>query len=306
MMDNKSIDTTDLSDGAVFIEGCYLPITEAKVSMFDFGFTRSDTVYDVAHVWKGCFFRIEDHLTRFFRSMSIARMSIPYTSDEVREILIECVCHTKLRDAYVAMICTRGLPVKGNRDPRHCINRFYAYAIPYIWIATPEQRERGIHIFISTIPRTSRYSVDPTVKNYNWRDMSHGLLEAFDQGAETVVMLDSDNNVNEGPGFNIFVVTDSQVFTPESGVLEGITRLTVLELCDMINIPVTQKQISSEQLLNADEVFITSTAGGIMPVSRVNNNVVNDEIPGAITQRLTELYWSKHGPQWYGMPITYT
>ena len=154
----------NLTDGAVFMDGEYLPISEAKISMLDFGFTRSDTIYDVVHVWNGSFFRLEDHLDRFFRSLSKAQMSIPYGRDELREILLECVRRTGLKDVYVAVLCTRGLPPKGTRDPRQCVNRLYAYAVPFIWIATPEQREQGMHMFVASIPRTSSQSVDPTIQ----------------------------------------------------------------------------------------------------------------------------------------------
>ena len=296
------------ADGAVFMDGEYLPIAEAKVSILDYGFTRSDTTYDVVHVWNGSFFRLEDHLDRFFRSLGKAHMSLPHDRDAVREILIECVRRTGLRDAYVAMLCTRGLPVTsrdGSRDPRHAINRFYAYAIPFIWIATPEQRERGMHMVISGVPRTAAASVDPTIKNYNWRDMVGGLFEAFERGAETVVMLDPEGHVNEGPGFNVFAVIDDEAVTPESGVLEGITRMSVMDLCQEIGVPTRFAKIRADELLEADEIFIASTAGGVMPVTRIDGRILGTGAPGPMTRRLTDLYWAKHDQGWHATPIDY-
>jgi branched-chain amino acid aminotransferase len=295
----------NLTDGAVFMDGEYLPISEAKISMLDFGFTRSDTIYDVVHVWNGSFFRLEDHLDRFFRSLSKAQMSIPYGRDELREILLECVRRTGLKDVYVAVLCTRGLPPKGTRDPRQCVNRLYAYAVPFIWIATPEQREQGMHMFVASIPRTSSQSVDPTIKNYNWRDMARGLFEAFEKGGETVVMLDPQGNVNEGPGFNIFAVTDGRVVTPASGVLEGITRKAVLELCEELEIDAALTTLPADELINADEIFITSTAGGLMSITRINDRILGNGVPGPVTRKLTALYWSKHDAGWHATPVDY-
>jgi len=295
----------DLSAGVVFMDGHYRPISEAKISMLDFGFTRSDTTYDVVHVWNGSFFRLEDHLDRFSRSLAKAHMSIPHGRDQMREILMQCVRLTGLRDVYVAMLCTRGLPSKKSRDPRLCENRFYAYAVPFIWIANEQQREQGMHMMVASVPRTASASVDPTVKNYNWRDMARGLMEAFERGGETVIMLDPDGNANEGPGFNIFAVIDDKVLTPEEGVLEGITRLAVLEICELSGIESGLATISGEQLLEADEIFITSTAGGIMPITRINDRVLCNGVPGPMTQRLSELYWRKHDEGWHATPVDY-
>src|SRR5437763_4981349 len=108
----------EFDGGCVFIEGDFRPLSEAKISMFDWGFTRSDATYDVASVWDGAFFRLDDHLDRFFSSMRKLRMTIPHTRDEVRGILHHCVRAGGLRASYVAMVCTRGVPPRGSRDPR--------------------------------------------------------------------------------------------------------------------------------------------------------------------------------------------
>ena len=133
----------DYSAGAAFVDGEYVPVSEANISIMDWGFTRSDVTYDVVHVWKGCFFRLEDHLDRFARSCQSLRLDPGYRREQIREILSECVRISGLRDAYVDMICTRGRPNPGLRDPRNCTNRFIAYAVPYIWIFTPSNNSGG-------------------------------------------------------------------------------------------------------------------------------------------------------------------
>jgi len=104
--------------GCVFIDGTYAPLSEAKISMFDWGFTRSDVTYDVVSAWHGAFFRIDTHMDRFFASLQKMRLAIPYTRAELREILHGVVRAGGLQDAYVAMLCTRGVPPRGARDPR--------------------------------------------------------------------------------------------------------------------------------------------------------------------------------------------
>ena len=103
----------------------------------DSGFTRSDVTYDVVAVWNGKFFRLQDHLNRFERGWKRLRMNPELSVAQMREILFECVRRSGLRNAYVEMIISRGLDEEGSRDPRRFRNRFYAYAIPYVWIGKP-------------------------------------------------------------------------------------------------------------------------------------------------------------------------
>ena len=131
----------DFSNGAAYVDGQFVPIAEAKISILDWGFLHSDATYDVAHVWKGKFFRLDDHIERFLSGMDKLRMSIPQNRSDLQSILVDCARASGLREAYVEMICTRGFPKPGSRDPRECTNRLYAFAIPFVWIAIPKNRK---------------------------------------------------------------------------------------------------------------------------------------------------------------------
>ena len=203
------------------------------------------------------------------------------------------------------MICTRGIPKPGSRDPRDCANRFYAFAVPFVWVANEEQRTRGLKLIVSSVQRIAPESVDPVIKNYHWLDFTRGLFEAYDRGGETVVLVDREGNVSEGPGFNIFTIRDGAILTPGRGTLEGITRKTVIELCDEIDIACRGDTVSADTLRSADEVFISSTAGGIMPVTEVDGAPIGDGKPGPITNRLRDLYWSKKEAGWHATPVEY-
>jgi branched-chain amino acid aminotransferase len=199
----------------------------------------------------------------------------------------------------VEMICTRGISPTFSRDPRDAQNRFIAFTIPFGWIANEEQRRRGLHVVISKIPRIPPQSVDPTVKNYHWLDLVGGLFEAYDRGAENVVLLDMNGNVAEGPGFNIFAVIDNRVVTPAVGVLEGITRRAALDICREIDVATEVGALTPTALMNAEEIFITSTAGGVMPVTMIEGKPVGSGRPGSLTRRIVEEYWRKHeDPAW--------
>lgn len=295
----KHIDSCHYPKGVAFMDGLYLPMPEAKISVLDWGLLHSDATYDTVHVWEGRFFRLDLHLDRFLNGLKKLRMDISLSREQVTEVLQNCVGLSEHRSAYVEMICTRGSSPTFSRDPRDAVNRFIAFAIPFGSVANPEQMERGLHVAISSTVRIPPASVDPTIKNYHWLDLVKGLYDAYDKKAETALILDIEGNIAEGPGFNVFLVKDGHVKTPASNVLPGITRRTVLDLCLEIQIGVALTSVSVEDLLKADEVFITSTAGGIMPVTKVDNRAIADGNVGTITTKLKEAYWLKHvDPAW--------
>jgi branched-chain amino acid aminotransferase len=298
-------DSRSYTDGAAFVDGRFLPVGEACVPILDWGFLRSDATYDVAHVWRGSFFRLEDHLDRFERSMEHLHLSPPYDRSEIRDILIECVRLSGLRDAYAEIICTRGIPRPGSRDPRDCENRFYAFVVPFIWIADPEKQERGLHAVIGSKQRIAPESVDPTVKNYHWLDLETGLLEAYERGGETVILVDAEDNVVEGPGFNVFAVEHGTISTPDRGVLEGITRKTIIELAAEHGMQPEARPIPAGELGQADEVFLSSTAGGVIPVTTVDGEAVDNGEPGPVTWQLRDAYWDLHDDPRFSLPVHY-
>ncbi|MER9452000.1 aminotransferase class IV [Mesorhizobium sp. M0254] len=298
-------DTRRYPHGVAFMDGQYLPMSEAKVPVLDWGFLHSDATYDTVHVWEGRFFRLDLHLDRFFRGMERLRMKLPYDRQEVERILSNCVALSGHKSAYVEMICTRGGSPTFSRDPRDAENRFIAFAVPFGSVANKEQLERGLHVGVSETVRIPPTSVDPTIKNYHWLDLVKGLFDAYDAGAETALIMDTNGNIAEGPGFNFFTIKNGQLKTPAFGVLPGITRQTVFELCKEVGLMVTVADLSRDELNEADEVFITSTAGGIMPVTRVDGSSIGSGRVGIVTRQLMELYWQKHSDEAWSTPVNY-
>ena len=295
----------DFSNGAAYIDEQFVPIADAKISILDQGFLHSDATYDVAHVWKGKFFRLDDHIDRFLSGIDKLHMSIPHNRGELRSILIDCVRASGLREAYVEMICTRGISKPGSRDPRECTNRLFAFAIPFVWIANPEKQKEGLHLIVSRLQRIPPESVDPTVKNYHWLDMVMSLFEAYDRGGETAVVVDARGNLVEGPGFNIFAVNGRSITTPAHGVLEGITRRTVIEVATDYGYEVIQHILSADKARTADEMFVTSTAGGVIPITKIDGHKIGTGRPGPVTQELQKGYWTAHENPHYTFKIEY-
>lgn len=285
----------DPSAGTAWVRGAYVPIADAAIPITDWGFLRSDATYDVVTVWDGAFFRLADHLARFRRSCARFRLDPGLDDAQITAILAECVRRSGLRASYVEMICTRGQPPWGSRDPRQAVNCFYAFAVPYVWIANAEQRERGLNVVLSDVRRIPPDSVDPRAKNYHWNDLTMGLLGALDAGGDTVLLSDGAGHVVEGPGFNVFCLTAEGVLvTPADGVLEGITRRTVIEMAEALGLPLQVRALPAVELRGAREAFLSSSGGGVLPVTRVDGQPLGDGRPGPVTRRLVQTYWDWH------------
>lgn len=284
----------DLSDGAAWMHGKIMPLKEASLPLNDWGLTRSDITYDVVPVIKGAFFRLNDYLNRFEASMKDMRLDPKLSRSEIQKALTDMVSASGLRNAYVSMVCSRGVPkVAGSRNPKDCDNHFFAWCVPYVNIIKPEIAKEGASAWISDeVKRIPVDSVNPRNKNYHWGDLTKGLFEAKDNDAETVILVDHKNFVTEGPGFNVFAVKDNVVLTSNHGVLEGISRLTILDICDELSIQKEVRPITKEEFMEADEIFLSTSSGGVVPITKVNNRIFSNNAPGEMTNKLLKCYWN--------------
>jgi branched-chain amino acid aminotransferase len=291
--------------GAAWIDGRYCPIEEAKISVLDLGLTRSDCTYDVVHVWRGRFYRLDAHLDRFSASLARLKLDPGQSRAAIEAILHGCVRHAGLREAYVSMTCTRGRMAAGSRDLRTARNMFYCFAVPFVWISSLNRQVVGAQMRISQVVRIPPQSVDPSVKNYHWLDLDLALLDAYDHDDELVVLRDLSGAITEGPGYNVFAYVDGRWLTPGSGTLQGITRRSVIELAREAGLPVEEGRLSDDDLRRATEVLVTSTAGGVMPVTSIDGKPVGAGAPGPLTRQLRDLYWASHEDERYSTPVRY-
>ena len=297
----------DLSMGAAWMNGKVLPISQAMIPVNDWGLVHSDITYDVVPVIDGAFFRFDEYLARFLSSMENLHLDPGMSKRDIKAALHQMVGKSSLRDSYVAMVCSRGKPkIAGSRDPRDCENHFFAWCVPYVHIIKPEIVDQGATAWIAQNSyRIPENSVNPRVKNYHWGDFTQGIFEAKDKNYETVILLDYDGNVTEGPGFNVFAVKDKILITPDRGVLAGVSRKTVLEMAEHLGINTSVRSLSVEELLEADEVFLSSSGGGVIPIIRVNETIFGNGASGPISVQLNETYWKWTTLEKYRDPIDY-
>ena len=294
------------SVGVGFMDGAFMALSELRLPVTDMGFQLADMCYDAVHVWKGRFFRLDDHLERWQRSLVQRRFdTLGYDRDAVARVLHGCVARAGLTESMVTVIATRGSPATAHKDLRTCQNRLVAWAVPFSAVVSEEELETGCDIVIAQTIRIAAEAVDPTVKNFGRLDFVRALFEAYDRDARYAVLLDRDGFVTEGRGWNIFALRAGDLLSPDRGVLEGITRRTVLELSEALNIKGRLGRMGADDLCAADEVFLTSTAGGIMPVRSIDGRPVGDGQPGPVTARLKDMYWQLHDDPAYTTPVRY-
>jgi branched-chain amino acid aminotransferase len=299
----------EYAQGAAFSNERYSPIESAVVPLLDMGFRNADAAYDVVSVSRGMFFRLDDHLDRMERSCARFRLTSPYTRTETIRMLTDLLRLSGLKDAYVWWAVTRGVARPGApaRSPADFKNMFYAFVIPYRFIADDAARARGLRLHVSEqYIRIPTEAVDARAKNFHWMDLRQSLFEAFDAGQDISVLCDTNQCLTEAPGCNIFVVKNKRLLTPAKHCLEGITRRTVLELAAECGLSTLVGDVPVDELLTADEAFVTSTAGGIMPISHVNGKLLGaGPAPGLITAQLHDLYWAKRWDGWHGTAVQY-
>jgi branched-chain amino acid aminotransferase len=294
------------STGVGFIDGGFMPVSEMRLPITDMGFQLGDMCYDAIHVHKGRFFRLKDHLDRWQRSIADRRYhSLGYDREQMEEVLHGCVARAGLKEAMITFVATRGSPTTAHKDLRTCTNRFMVWAVPYYSVFSASEAEVGGDIVVAKTIRIPPAAVDPTIKNFGRLDFVRALFEAYDREARYAVLLDQEDNLTEGRGWNIFVLRDGVLMSPVDGILEGITRKTVVELSATLNIDCRLTKVPVDVLRKAEEVFISSTAGGVMPVRSVDKQPVGDGTPGPVTTRIKQMYWQLHEDPAYSTPVRY-
>jgi branched-chain amino acid aminotransferase len=292
-------------ESIAFFEGQYLPLKEARISIVDPAVTKSDIVFDVVSATGGVFFRLDDHVERFETSCRKTRITLPVTSDEIKRISAQCVHRSRLDDACVFMCGTRGLYRSGGvlGDPRDCDNAFYAYAVPYYYVVPPQSVETGAHIWIAETRRAPDAAIDQSVKSFNRMDLTKGTFEALDHGADAAVLLSIDGYLTEGAGFNIWIVRGDTLLTPGENLLHGITRRTVFDLAAQMGIVAKTANMAADELTEANEAFLSTTAGGIVPITRVNDRPLGNGAPGLMTTNIQKAYWQRRRAGWHGTSV---
>ena len=264
--------------------------------MMDRGFRLGDVVFDTSRTFDGEVFRPRDHVDRLFRSLRYVRIDPQMTIDEMEQLTLEVVQRNEsIRepgdDYMITQIVTGGESGRATSPAKPNVS---IWLDPIAFSRYGPLYQNGAHV---VIPKTRSYSsdqLDPKVKHYSRLNFVMAELEKSDVDPEAFpLLLDGDGNISESSGANFFIVTGGTLRTPgDRSVLQGVSRMTLLELAAQLGIPTSEEELQPYDVYSADEAFLCSTPYCLLPVGRADRRQIGDETPGPVTKQLLAA-WSE-------------
>jgi branched-chain amino acid aminotransferase len=277
---------------SIYLNGQFLDDKDkALISLYEHGFLYGDGVFEGIRAYNGRVFRMRDHMDRLYKSARSILIEIPHGREELNGILLETVRRTGLNDAYIRLVVSRG-PGDLGIDPRKCA-RAHVYIIAGGIRLYPEEKYRdGLRTIVCSTRRNRPDALNPQIKTLNYLNNIMGKIETIRAGVDEGIMLNDAGYVTEGTADNIFAVRDGRLATPPThvGILEGITRRVIFELCREKGIDCAERILVVHDLYSADELFLCGTGAELIPVVEVDGRRVGDGRPGPVFQRLLGLF----------------
>ena len=274
----------------IYIDGKYYPKSEAKISVYDHGLLYGDGVFEGIRAYNGSVFKLKEHIDRLYRSAHTIMLQMPMKKQEMMKAVVETLKKNNLNEGYVRLVVTRGIGDLG-LDPRKCAKpTVIVIAQPSKALHGDEAKEKGVTAIISWVRRNPVDATSSEIKSLNYLNSVLAKIEANVSDVDDAICLNKEGLICEGSGENIFIVKDNEIATPPlcTGALDGITRKCVIEIAKKIGYTVTERNITPNEIFNADEVFFTGTFAEIVPIIEINKRVINDGKPGPITKRLIQ------------------
>ena len=292
-----------MSEQIIYLDGEYVSEAEAKISVFDHGVLYGDGVFEGIRVYNGRIFKCEAHVERLFNAAKAIMLEINMTKREVQEVLLETCRRNHLKDGYIRLVVTRG---KGDLglNPKNCPKASIFCIAGSITLYPEEMYTKGMPIITAVQRRNKATIVDPQVKSLNYLNNILAKIEANRAGVPEALMLNHDGIVAECTGDNIFIVKEGVIYTPpiHVGILDGITRSTVIELAKTLGYEVIEKEFTLFNVYSADECFLTGTAAEAIPVTSVDERVIGEGGCGPITAKVLkafQVYARENGAEIY-------
>jgi branched-chain amino acid aminotransferase len=270
----------------IYIDGAFLPESEAKISVFDHGLLYGDGVFEGIRFYNGRVFALEAHLDRLWDSARAICLTIPLSREEMTAALLDTIRQNELRDGYIRLVITRGVGTLG-LNPETCRRPSVIIIAASIALYPEELYQRGLDVITCGTRRVSPGALSSQVKSLNYLNNILAKIEAMQAGAGEGLMLNEQGFVAECTGDNIFVLKRGGLFTPpiSAGGLRGITRGVVFEIAAEFGISVQEPEMTRYDIYTADECFLTGTAAEIIPVISLDRRIIGAGRPGPETAR---------------------
>jgi branched-chain amino acid aminotransferase len=276
----------------VYLNGHFVEHENAKVHVYDHGFLYGDGVFEGLRIYGGKVFKLHEHLVRLYESAAHICLQIPLTIEEMTKAVIDSVAANKREDGYIRLVITRGVGNLG-LDPRSCPTPQIIIIVDGISLYPREMYENGMEIVTASTIRNHPNALNPRIKSLNYLNNIMGKLEAIRAGVPEALMLNHFGEIAECTADNIFIVSKGILRTPHknAGILEGVTRNTVLDLARENGVPVEETTLTRHDLFTSEECFLTGSGAEIIPVTKCDNRVIGSGKPGAITLKLIAAFF---------------
>ncbi len=275
----------------VNLNGELVPQEEAVVSVSDHGLLYGDGVFEGSRAYGGRVFKLAEHVARLYASARSIRLAVPITPAEMTAAIEETLAANGLTDAYIRVVVTRGVGTLG-LDPDKCPEPQYFIIADSIVLYPDELYRTGLAIVTVSTIRNHPAALNPRIKSLNYLNNILAKIEGKNAGVLEALMLNVEGFVAECTGDNIFIVTDKVVRTPPitAGILEGITRNTVIELAREAGYVVQEENLTQYDVYVADECFLTGTAAEVIAVVKVDGRTIGSGEPGPVTKDLLQRF----------------
>ena len=282
--------------GKIWMDGKLVEWSDAKVHVLTHTLHYGTGVFEGVRAYETsggpAIFRLEDHTNRLFESARLIGMKIPYNAEELNDAQSKVVKINNLKNAYIRPMCFYGSEGMGLRA-----DNLKVHAIIAAWdwgsYLGDDKILNGIKVKVTDFPKRCEKSMLHKAKasgNYLYSMLA--LKDALNSGFDEALILDVDDNVNEGSGENFFMIANNTIHTPKDAtVLNGITRQTVMKIARDLNYNVEETNISVDDVKSSDEAFFTGTAAEVTPIVQVDNVKINDGKPGEITKKIQKIYF---------------
>jgi branched-chain amino acid aminotransferase len=275
----------------VYINGKLYDKADAKVSVYDHGLLYGDGVFEGIRIYAGKIFRLREHVDRLYDSARHIYLDIPLSREQMAEAITSTVEVNAKRNGYIRAIVTRGagtlgLDIRKTTDPQVII------IVDDISLYPPEVYDNGLEIITAATIRTHPNALNPRIKSLNYLNNIMAKIEGMRGGCLEALMLNHKGEVAECTGDNVFLVKRGVLRTPplDAGILEGVTRNTVIDLAQAADIPVQETALTRHDVYAADECFLTGTAAEVIPVVKCDGRPIGTGKPGPVTQQLRERF----------------
>jgi len=275
-------------DKWVFLNGQFVPCENAHVSIYDHGFLYGDGAFEGIRAYHGKAFKLAEHVDRLYRSLKALWIELPYGREQFAANIEKLIEMNGVTDGYIRVTVTRGVTL--GLDPKNIKTEpTVVISSDKLSLYPQSMYDNGLEVVTVGTRVANPQVMEPRIKSTGkYLCNIQAKIEANQVGAGEGLMLTEDGYVAECTGDNIFFAKDGVVYTPPAylGILEGITRQTVMELLAELGIKVEEKVFTRFDLYTADESFLTGTAAEVIPMVKLDDRTIGDGKPGPITRRL--------------------